>query len=124
MKITEFISSQYPIADIVKARMFDPVKAVEEADNLPYDAVGIDDSGRLVKQVEIEDGQYIPVVELISYTEEDIVKAHNDNLKQTWNAYMSMIDLQDIDIADIMTAARKSREIRDKRDSLLSKCTT
>ena len=123
MTIVDFIEQQYPIIDVLRARLKDPVKAVMENDNLPYDSIGPDENGNLTKLVEIEDGVSIPVSDLISYTKEDIEKHFNENLKAAWEAYMSIIDLQDIEIADIIASTRRYNEVRDKRKELLGKCT-
>jgi len=123
MFIREFIEQQYPIKDILKVRLSDPIKAVMERDNLPYDKIGLDENGNLTKMVEVDDEHYIPVVELISYTPEEIATMSNDNLKIVYNSYMSMIDLQDVEIADIMASARKHAEIKRRREEQLAKCT-
>lgn len=123
MGILDFIEQQYPIKDIVSVRLSDPVKAVMEQDSLPYDKIALDENGNFTKMVEITEERCIPVVELISYTKEEIDKTNDDNLRDAYNAYMSLIDVQDIEIADIIASARKYDNIRKKREEQLAKCT-
>ncbi len=124
MFIREFIEQQYPIKDILKVRLSNPIKAVMERDNLPYDKIGLDENGNLTKMVEVDDDHYMPVVELISYTPEEIKSTSNENLRVVYNSYMAMIDLQDVEIADIMASARKHEEIKHRREQQLAKCTS
>lgn len=124
MFIREFIDQQYPIKDILKVRLSNPIKAVMERDNLPYDKIGLDENGNLTKMVEVDDDHYMPVVELISYTPEEIKSTSNENLRVVYNSYMAMIDLQDVEIADIMASARKHEEIKRRREQQLAKCTS
>ena len=123
MNMIDFIEQVYPIKDMLKVRLSNPIKAVMEKDNLPYDSIGLDENGNLTKMVEIEDGHSIPVVELISYTEEEIERTNNENLRETWKAYMSQVDVQDVEIADIIASARKYDEIKKRRETQLAKCT-
>ena len=124
MFIREFIEQQYPIKDILKVRLSNPIKAVMERDSLPYDKIGMDESGNFTKMVEVDDDNYIPVVELISYTPEEINSMKNENLKIVYHSYMDLIDLQDIEIADIMASARRHEEIKKRREAQLAKCTS
>ncbi len=125
MFINEFIRQQYPIDEILKQRLRDPRKAVADADNLPYDVIAMDENGNLVKQVEITDTKLIPVVELISYTEEEAVALKDADFLNAYQAYMRMVDVDDISIADIMSSARRHSDIRKRREEMLAKsCTT
>lgn len=107
MTIIEFIESQYPVKDRIRARLEDPYKRVEMMDNLPYDTIGPDEYGKVTKLVEVDDDRYISVMELIGMEENEVVATKDDPLIKVWKAYMSQIDIEDINISDIMDCVRK-----------------
>lgn len=119
MKILEFIETQYPIKEKVLARLENPYKRVEEMDNLPYDVIGPDEFGNVTKLVEVEEGRFISVIELMSYSREEIVDSGDSPLLLVWDNYMSQIDLEDLNIIDIMDCVKQHQNISAKREEQL-----
>lgn len=119
MNIVEFIESQYPIKDKVKARLENPYKRIEAMDDLPYDKIGPDEYGTITKLVEIDDERYISVMELIGMTKDEVAKSEDTALQNVWEAYMSQIDLQDLNIIDIMECVKQHQSIVNKREEQL-----
>ena len=119
MYILEFIREQYPIRDRILSRLSDPYEKVANDDSLPYDLIGPDDDGHLTKLVEIDDERTIAVVDLISYTREDVVQLNDEALLNVWDNYMCQIDLQDLNIADILESVRTRNAIKKKREEQL-----
>lgn len=121
MNIIQFIETQYPIKDIVKDKLADPYKRVAEMDSLPYDVIGPDECGHITKLVEVDDMTYIPVIDLISYTREDLVRLGDENLLSVWEAYMDEIDIEDINIIDVMNCIKQwKRSLQEKQRHVLS----
>lgn len=119
MNILEFIETQYPIKDKVREKLEDPYKRIAEMDELPYDSIGPDETGRITKLVEIDDTRSVPVLELISYTEDDVKKMEDSAYYDAWKAYMSNIDINDINIVDIMSCVQRYRESSIRREEQL-----
>lgn len=120
MNILEFIETQYPIKDKVRLRLEDPYKRIENADDLPFDTIGPDDSGVITKLVEVEDNRYISVMELIGMDEKDVKATEDTALINVWQAYMSQIDLQDMNIIDILDCVRQYNGVVKNREEQLS----
>lgn len=119
MDILEFIETQYPIKDKVRAKLEDPYKRIENMDDLPCDKIGPDEYGNITKLVEVDDNRYISVIELISLTKDEVDKSDDLPLKTVWEAYMSQIDLQDLNIMDIMECVRQHQNIMNMREGQL-----
>lgn len=119
MNIIEFIEQQYPIRDKVASRLVDPYERVANNDDLPYDVVGPDESGRLTKLVEIEDNRFISVVDLISLSAEDVAALNDPPLLTVWENYMSQIDMQDMNITDILECVKTHNAVTAKREAQL-----
>lgn len=119
MYITEFIEKYYPITDKVSARISNPYKRVEEADDLPFDRIGPDETGAITKLVDIDNDRSISVMDLISYTKEDIDKMNDEPLKNCWEAYMEQVDIEDLNLIDIMESVRMYNKIKSDRKAQL-----
>lgn len=119
MNILEFIQTQYPIRDKVASRLVDPYERVANNDDLPYDVIGPDDSGHVTKLVEVDDDRFVSVVDLISYSREDLLALNDAALMQVWENYMGQIDLRDMNITDIMDCVRTHRTVVSKRKEQL-----
>lgn len=119
MFITDFIREQYPIRDKVAARLSNPYDRVANSDDLPYDLIGPDESGHYTKLVEIEDGRYMSVVDLISYTRDDVVAMGDQALLAVWENYMDQIDIHDMNITDILECVRAHTAVVKKREEQL-----
>lgn len=119
MTILEFITEQYPIRERVQARLEDPYKKIENNDDLPFDKIGPDEFGNITKLVEIEDNRYISVMDIIGYTREEIEHSGDIPLLIAYDAYMSQINLEDINIVDIMECVKAHNDIVKRRESQL-----
>lgn len=119
MNILEFIETQYPIRDRIKDKLSDPYKRIEEMDDLPYDLIGMDEYGHMTKLVNVDDVTTIPVMELISYTEDEIKQSPNEALRAVWYAYMEQIDITDMNFADIMECVRQYKANMIRREEQL-----
>lgn len=120
MNILEFIETQYPIRNKIKDRLTDPYKRIAEMDDLPYDCIGMDESGHMTKMVEVDDYTKIPIIDLLSYTEEEIKKQPDENLRNVWYAYMEQVDVKDVNFIDIMESAREYKSVMNKRKEQLN----
>ncbi len=116
MYITDFIREQYPIRDKLVARLSSPYDKVANSDDLPYDVIGPDESGHYTKLVEIDDDRFISVVDLISYTREDVVAMNDPALLNVWENYMSQIDIHDMNITDILACVRAHNSVVKRRE--------
>lgn len=119
MYITDFIREQYPIRDKLAARLSDPYERVANSDDLPYDVIGPDESGHYTKLVEIDDERFISVVDLISYSREDVIAMHDPDLLSVWDNYMNQIDIHDMNFTDILDCVRAHNRVVKKREEQL-----
>lgn len=120
MNIVGFIESQYPIKDKVRTRLENPYKRIEAMDDLPYDKIGPDEYGTITKLVEVDEDRYISVMELIGMTKDEVAKSDDTALQNVWEAYMSQIDLEDLNIIDIMECVKQHQNIVRTREEQLS----
>ncbi len=119
MNILEYIEKHYPISERVRELIQDPYKRIAEMDDLPYDKIGPDADGVVTKLVEISDGVFIPVLDILGYTEKDIEASKDEDLKLAWHAYMENVDIQDMNLVDLMRCANDYKGIqRDRRKKL------
>lgn len=119
MNIKEFIEERYPVIDKIKARLENPYKRIEEADDLPFDKIGPDEMGTITKLVEVEDNRFVSVMELIGYTREEVVGLKDIALLTAYDAYMSQIDIQDLNIIDILSSVRDYQKVLKNREEQL-----
>lgn len=119
MYILEFIREQYPIRDKVAARLSNPYDRVANNDDLPYDIIGPDESGHVTKLVEVDDDRFISVVDLISYSREDVLAMNDAPLLAVWDNYMDQIDIHDMNITDILECVRAHNSVVEKRGEQL-----
>lgn len=119
MNILEFIETQYPIKERVLAKLENPYKRIEEMDDLPYDKIGPDEFGNVTKLVEVEEGRYVSVMELMGYSREELVASKDEALLLVWEVYMSQIDLEDLNIIDIMECVKQHQSIESMRQEQL-----
>lgn len=119
MNIHEFIRTQYPIEEKVKNILVDPYKRIMEMDDLPYDKIGHDESGMITKLVEVDETTFVPVLDLISYTETEAKENDNKAFYDVWKAYMDSIDIDDLNVIDMLESAKRYRTWSDKRKDQL-----
>lgn len=88
-----------------------------EKDDLPYEDIRMNDDGVPTKVVYVDDnGRFIDIYELITYSEEDIKATQDEDLIQVFNNYMSMIDTQELSFSDTLRLAKEWRVLRDKEE--------
>ncbi len=119
MLITDFIREQYPIRDKVLAMLSNPYDRVANNDNLPYDVIGPDESGHVTKLVEVDEDRFVSVVDLISYSKEDVIALNDPALLTVWTNYMDKIELQDLNITDILKSVQDHNSVVQKREEQL-----
>lgn len=105
MNIVDYIK-KVGMDKVIESKISNPYQLIEESDDLPYDRIGIDDSGVLTKLIEIDDERVISIYDLISYSSVDEIEASDKELREVYEIYMTQIDLKDPKIADIQSMAR------------------
>lgn len=113
MTFQEYIKKHYDVSARIRARIINPKEVIKNRDDLPYDDIKYVD-GELQKIVYIDDDDFISVAELISYTIDDISKIPNNDLKQLYDNYMSQINVEDVDLLSLISAAQVF--MKDKKD--------
>lgn len=124
MTFVEYINTYYDARDRIYSKMKNPIQRVMEADGLPCDAVRVVD-GELQKVVFLNDDgdDVIPVVELITYTNEEIEKINDSALKEVYYAYMDNVRIEDVNIKEIINSAVLFQEKRKAKQERLANCT-
>lgn len=121
MTLKEYIRDYHPIKEQVQRKLKSPITLILEQDSLPCDGVKPVD-GTLQKIVYISDDEYVPVLDLLSYTKEDIEKLGDEDFKSTWFAYMENVDSDDVDINSIMMASKEYQAAKKRKKELITKC--
>lgn len=119
MNIIEFIETSYPIKDKILARLQDPYKRIADSDDLPYDVIGPDDNGVVTKLVEVDENRFISVSDLIGFSRSEVVASKDVALLEVYDAYMSQIDLTDLNIIDILECVHTHKNIVNERKAKL-----
>ena len=108
MTITQFILEKYPIKEKLKTILSDPYSLIENEDGLPFDVIAPDEYGHLTKQVYVSDERMVSVMELISYSREELDS--DIELQNVWDIYMSQIEIEEVNFMDIKQSARAYKE--------------
>lgn len=103
MKIQEFIETKYGVGRYKKL-ISDPYEMVMEQDDLPCDDIRLVD-GRLQKVVFLNDEDFITVLELLSYTKEEMGRSKDSDLRNVYFAYMENVTISPMDLESIMKSA-------------------
>lgn len=124
MTFVEYINTYYDARDRIYSKMKNPVQRVMEADGLPCDAVRVVD-GELQKVVFLNDdgSDFVPVIELITYTKDEISKINDPMLKEVYEAYMDNVEVEDVNIKEIINSAVLFQEKRKAKQERLLNCT-
>lgn len=107
MTIKEYITMYYPIKEKIVAMNTDVVKRVEEADDLPYDKIGLNEFGKLCKLVIIseDDGagrEYcLPVLEVLSLDREALIKSGEEDLLNVYDNLIDEVEICEINLVDL-----------------------
>lgn len=120
MNILEFIQTSYPIKDKVITRLQDPYKRIADSDDLPYDVIGPDDNGVITKLVEVDENRFISVKDLIDLTREEVLASKDVALLEVYDAYMSQIDMTDLNIVDILECVHTHRDVMKEQQEKLN----
>lgn len=105
MTFQDYIKKHYDVSARIRARIINPKEIIKNRDDLPYDDILFID-GEFQKAVYIDDDTAISVAELISYTHDDIKKVSNRDLILLYENYMSQINVEDVDIMGLISAAQ------------------
>lgn len=124
MSFIEYIDTYYNARDRIYSKMKNPIQRVMEADGLPCDAVKMVD-GELQKVVYLNDdgSDFITVVELITYTKDEVEKINDKELKEVYYAYMDNVHVEDVNIKEIINSAVLFQEKRKAKQERLALCT-
>lgn len=117
MTLIEYIRDYYSIKDRIDEIKMNPIQRVMDNDSLPYDDIMFID-GQWQKTVEISDGEHWAVMDLLSYTEDDIKKLV-PQAQEAYKIYMSLVHVEDFDIQQIMQLSRQYRLNKEKGENLL-----
>lgn len=120
MKFPEYVRTVYPIKDIVEQIKQNPIQQVIDRDDLPYDSIKrVDDE--FVKVVEYGDeGDFIPILELVSLTKEELERIDNQALTDVYNTYMSKVEILDVDLTTLINASREYQKSLQQKEKWLS----
>lgn len=118
MTLSEYIDEQFPIDKMIELYNSDPITRIMEADSLPCDKVMMYD-GKLQKVVEISDGEYISVFDLISMEASEAATMPIE-FQEVYNAYMDNIELTDVSVDDILNLSRKYKKMQMERKERLN----
>ena len=118
MNIVEYIDRYHNIDVELNALKSNPVKMVEERDDLPYENIVLVD-GQWQKIVYINDIDYVTITELLSYYPEDVENMKNKDFINTYKAYMNSVEVKDLDLDSIIGSLKSYREIQEKKKSKL-----
>lgn len=124
MTFTEYIVTYYDARDRMFNKMKNPIQRVMEQDGLPCDAIKIVDN-ELQKVVYLNDdgSDFIPVVDLICYTKEEIERSTDNELKEVYSAYMDNVDVSVVDIQEIINSTilfqRKRMDKKERLDNCI-----
>ena len=118
MNLREYTTTVFNIEPLLPWNLegFNYIKSIEENDDLPYDAI-LPADGELRKVVYLNDQEYIAVLDLISYTDEEIEKSANTELKEVYKSYMDEMRVDTVDILNAREFIRRYKEHKQKRDS-------
>ena len=120
MKLPEYVRTIYPIKDIVMQIKMNPIKLIAEQDDLPYDSIRQVD-GEFRKVVEFGDSDgFIPVIDLVSLTEEDLTRINNPDLTALYRTYMTKVEVLNLDFQEILQVSKAYRQRAEEKDRWLS----
>lgn len=119
MNIIGFIETHYPIKEKIRGRLENPYTRIANMDNLPYDKIGPDESGNITKLVEVDDFRYVSVMDLIAMSAEEVKESKDEALSIAYTNYMSLIDIEDMNISDITECVRQYKKIASTRKEQL-----
>lgn len=121
MRIWEFIDKHYTeVISFINDVTADPVRMVLENDDLPYDDVRMCD-GQLQKVVLInDDDEFIPVMDLLQHNKEEIEAMPDCDFKRLYQAYMSNVKIDDVNLEKMRTLIRAMHDKEKERVRLLN----
>lgn len=114
MTLRDYIEQVYPIKDRVERIRNDPRKQILESDILPCDGVVFID-GVLQKAVEVSDGYWVSVLDLLMNEAADVEKLADDDYKKAYYSYMELIDNKDAAYADIVASVKEYKNNMKKK---------
>lgn len=121
MTLKEYIKEYYPIKEKLQIIKSDPIKMIMEQDDLPYDSI-VSVDGKLQKVVYISEEDFIPVLEILSYSKEEVEKSKDIEFKEVWKTYMDNVEITDLNLENLMTISKEYIESRKRKEALLKQC--
>ncbi|MCI9050354.1 MAG: hypothetical protein HFI05_00280 [Lachnospiraceae bacterium] len=121
MTLKEYIKEYYPIKEKLQIIKSDPIKMIMEQDDLPYDSI-VSVDGKLQKVVYISEEDFIPVLEILSYSKEEVEKSKDIEFKEVWKTYMDNVEITDLNLENLMTISKEYIESRKRKEALLEQC--
>lgn len=104
MTLYEYVREVYPIQDKIARILKDPRQVILERDDLPCDDVKMVD-GVYQKVVYISDDEFVPVVDLLDYREDDMAEA-SPELRKVWENYINSVSIEICDFESLASEAR------------------
>lgn len=102
MTFKEYILTKYDVRDKIKQLKSNPIDTFMDSDIFPCDFVEMD-GNRLVKMLYFADGQReIPVLDLLSYKREELVKINDKELLDFFDLYTSQFKFDSDSILSIL----------------------
>lgn len=100
MTFRDFIETEYDVRDQIDRMRRNPIKEFLESDIFPCDFVESDGT-ELVKMLYYDNGKRdIPVLDLLSYRREDLVKNNDKELLELYDNYVSNFKFDGLDLQD------------------------
>lgn len=120
MTFREYVVEHYPIKDKVERVKSNPKQRIMESDFLPCDDVRYI-NGELQKAVQLEDGDWVPVIDFLMHEPEDVQKMNlSEEWKQAYFAYREYVSNDDVTFADIMGAVKEYKSHMEHKKELVS----
>lgn len=92
MTFKRFIETKYDVRERINIIKSDPVKEFINGDIFPFDFIEID-NGEMVKMLYYANGkEKISVIDLLSYTRNDLIKLGNKDLLDLYDSYTKNFD--------------------------------
>ena len=120
MTLREFVKDVYHIENRLRLMKLDPVKQVMERDDLPYDEIKMVD-GVLQKVIMLDDTEFIPILDLLTLTKEDVESIKDEEFKAAYNGFMDNVDVTVIDVQNIINSINELDSMQDKKNKLLER---
>lgn len=101
MNLRKFIEDKYDVRERIKQLQSNPIKDFLDSDIFPCDFVTTE-NGEMVKMLYYGNGtREIAVLDLLSYTREDLIKINDKELLELYDAYTSNFNFEKASLLDM-----------------------